>query len=136
MKRLQRRTCQSSSSAVRTYSDLRGMIISNPGSFSEVVFNPGKRSITAIHRGTVAITSAAVNLVAMPLFHIGGGGWACVGLTAGCEDVIVREIDPAAIAKVIEDRKVTRGHRRRKNAGAEPGPERRHLTCEAGRCER
>ena len=49
----------------------------------------------------------SVNLVAMPLFHIGGGGWACVGLTAGCEDVIVREIDPVAIAKVIEERKVT-----------------------------
>jgi len=49
----------------------------------------------------------SVNLVAMPLFHIGGGGWACVGLTAGCEDVIVREIDPVAIAKIIEERKVT-----------------------------
>jgi long-chain acyl-CoA synthetase len=52
-------------------------------------------------------TADSVNLVAMPLFHIGGGGWACVGLTAGCEDVIVREIDPAAIAKIIEERKVT-----------------------------
>ncbi len=28
-------------------------------------------------------TPDSVNLVAMPLFHIGGGGWACVGLTAG-----------------------------------------------------
>jgi len=51
----------------------------------------------------------AVNLVAMPLFHIGGGGWACVGLTAGCEDVIVREVDPVAIAKVIEGNNVTHG---------------------------
>ena len=51
----------------------------------------------------------SVNLVAMPLFHIGGGGWACVGLTAGCEDVIVREVDPVAIAKVIEGNKVTHG---------------------------
>jgi long-chain acyl-CoA synthetase len=52
-------------------------------------------------------TPDSVNLVAMPLFHIGGGGWACVGLTAGCEDVIVREVDPAAIGKIIEERKVT-----------------------------
>jgi long-chain acyl-CoA synthetase len=51
----------------------------------------------------------SVNLVAMPLFHIGGGGWACVGLTAGCEDVIVREVDPVAIAKVIQEHKVTHG---------------------------
>jgi long-chain acyl-CoA synthetase len=51
----------------------------------------------------------AVNLVAMPLFHIGGGGWACVGLTAGCEDVIVREVDPVVIAKVIARNKVTHG---------------------------
>ncbi|HTN79993.1 MAG TPA: AMP-binding protein, partial [Acidimicrobiales bacterium] len=52
-------------------------------------------------------TPDSVNLVAMPLFHIGGGGWACVGLTAGCEDVIVREIDPVAIARIIEKRGVT-----------------------------
>jgi long-chain acyl-CoA synthetase len=52
-------------------------------------------------------TPDSVNLVAMPLFHIGGGGWACVGLTAGCEDVIVREVDPAALGKIIEERKVT-----------------------------
>ena len=52
-------------------------------------------------------TPESVNLVAMPLFHIGGGGWACVGLTAGCEDVIVREVDPNAIGKIIEERKVT-----------------------------
>ena len=52
-------------------------------------------------------TPDSVNLVAMPLFHIGGGGWACVGLTAGCEDVIVREVDPATLGKIIEERKVT-----------------------------
>ena len=52
-------------------------------------------------------TPDSVNLVAMPLFHIGGGGWACVGLTAGCEDVIVREVDPAALGKIIEERNVT-----------------------------
>ena len=55
----------------------------------------------------LVFTPDSVNLVAMPLFHIGGGGWACVGLTAGCEDVIVREVDPAAIGKIIEERKVT-----------------------------
>ena len=51
----------------------------------------------------------SVNLVAMPLFHIGGGGWACVGLTAGCEDVIVREVDPVAIG---EGHRGAQGHPR------------------------
>ncbi|HMK11855.1 MAG TPA: fatty acid--CoA ligase [Acidimicrobiales bacterium] len=55
----------------------------------------------------LGFTPDSVNLVAMPLFHIGGGGWACVGLTAGCEDVIVREIDPVVIARIIEERGVT-----------------------------
>ena len=31
-------------------------------------------------------TPESVNLVAMPLFHIGGGGWALVGLYHGCAD--------------------------------------------------
>ncbi|MEZ5258443.1 MAG: AMP-binding protein [Ilumatobacteraceae bacterium] len=30
----------------------------------------------------------SVNLVAMPLFHIGGGGWAMVGLYEGCPSII------------------------------------------------
>ncbi len=39
----------------------------------------------------------AVNLVAMPLFHIGGGGWATAGMYDGCTSVIVRELDPTAL---------------------------------------
>jgi long-chain acyl-CoA synthetase len=40
----------------------------------------------------------AVNLVAMPLFHIAGGGWAVAGMYEGCTSVIVRELDPARVA--------------------------------------
>jgi long-chain acyl-CoA synthetase len=49
----------------------------------------------------------AVNLVAMPLFHIGGGGWATAGMYEGCTSVILRELDPAALVGLIADLKVT-----------------------------
>ncbi len=54
-------------------------------------------------------TPDSVNLVAMPLFHIGGGGWALVGLYHGCPMVLVRELDPAALVRIIADEKVTHG---------------------------
>jgi long-chain acyl-CoA synthetase len=49
----------------------------------------------------------AVNLVAMPLFHIGGGGWAMAGMYEGCTSVIVRELDPAALVRMIGERGIT-----------------------------
>jgi long-chain acyl-CoA synthetase len=49
----------------------------------------------------------SVNLVAMPLFHIGGGGWALVGLYQGCPMVLVRELDPAALVRLIAEERVT-----------------------------
>ncbi|MGD9996134.1 MAG: long-chain-fatty-acid--CoA ligase [Ilumatobacteraceae bacterium] len=48
-----------------------------------------------------------VNLVAMPLFHIGGGGWAVAGQYNGCTSVIVRDLDPAALIRLIGERRVT-----------------------------
>jgi long-chain acyl-CoA synthetase len=49
----------------------------------------------------------AVNLVAMPLFHIGGGGWATAGMYEGATSVIVRELDPAALVRLIPERRIT-----------------------------
>ena len=45
----------------------------------------------------------SVNLVAMPLFHIGGGGWAVAGMCEGAKTVLLRDLDPAALPKLIED---------------------------------
>jgi len=53
------------------------------------------------------LSPESVNLVAMPLFHIGGGGWATAGMYEGCTSVIFRELDPAALIKTIEERKIT-----------------------------
>src|SRR5579863_4950203 len=49
-----------------------------------------------------------VNLVCMPLFHIGGSGWALVGLYRGIENVLTADFDPAAILSVIAERRVTK----------------------------
>ncbi|MEO6124126.1 MAG: long-chain-fatty-acid--CoA ligase [Ilumatobacteraceae bacterium] len=51
----------------------------------------------------------SVNLVAMPLFHIGGGGWAVAGMYEGATSVIVRDLDPAALITLIGDLRITHG---------------------------
>ena len=53
------------------------------------------------------LTPDAVNMVAMPLFHIGGGGWAVAGQYEGATSVIVRDIDPAALVALIGQERVT-----------------------------
>ena len=49
-----------------------------------------------------------VSLVCMPLFHIGGSGWALVGLYRGVENVVTRDFDPPAILRAIEEFRVTK----------------------------
>jgi long-chain acyl-CoA synthetase len=49
----------------------------------------------------------SVNLVAMPLFHIGGSGWALVGMFNGCHSVLMREVNPAEILAAIPRHRVT-----------------------------
>jgi len=49
-----------------------------------------------------------VNLVCMPLFHIGGSGWALIGLQRGVKTVLLRDADPAAILRAIPEQKITK----------------------------
>jgi long-chain acyl-CoA synthetase len=49
----------------------------------------------------------SVNLVAMPLFHIGGGGWATAGMFQGATSVLMRDLDPAALIKLIPEHGIT-----------------------------
>jgi len=60
-----------------------------------------------MYRDLMDMTEGSVNLGAMPLFHIGGGGWCLAGLTFGVTTVIVREIDPAKLVDLIEREGVT-----------------------------
>src|SRR5918994_1834986 len=46
-------------------------------------------------------TSDSVTLVAMPLFHIGGSGWATVGQVVGAKSVILRELDLAELVRLF-----------------------------------
>jgi long-chain acyl-CoA synthetase len=49
-----------------------------------------------------------VSLVCMPLFHIGGSGWALVGLYCGVENVLMRDPDPVAILRLIPEFRITK----------------------------
>jgi long-chain acyl-CoA synthetase len=62
-----------------------------------------------MYRDLMGMGEGSVNLGAMPLFHIGGGGWSLAGLTFGVTTVIVREIDPVQLVDLIEREGVTHG---------------------------
>ncbi|MDP3240522.1 MAG: long-chain-fatty-acid--CoA ligase, partial [Reyranella sp.] len=42
------------------------------------------------------------NIVCLPMFHIGGAGWAIAGLFAGATNHVVREFVPARVLEIIE----------------------------------
>ena len=49
-----------------------------------------------------------VNLVCMPLFHIGGSGWALIGFYRGIDTVLMRDADPGAILRLIPEYRITK----------------------------
>ena len=49
-----------------------------------------------------------VNLVCMPLFHIGGSGWALIGFYGGIDTVLMRDADPGAILRLIPEHHITK----------------------------
>lgn len=53
------------------------------------------------------LSADSVNLVPMPLFHIGGSGYALAGIYTGCHTVLVRGVDPPAMLDLIERARVT-----------------------------
>jgi long-chain acyl-CoA synthetase len=52
-------------------------------------------------------TPDSVNLAMMPTFHIAGAGWGMVGLCFGCRTVVLRDVDPAAILRLIPEKGIT-----------------------------
>ncbi len=54
-----------------------------------------------------SIDSDSVVMVAMPIFHIAGSGWGVAGFCQGAEAVLVREMDPAEVLRLIETYGVT-----------------------------
>jgi long-chain acyl-CoA synthetase len=55
------------------------------------------------------LDETSVNLAAMPLFHIGGGGWATAGQYVGATTVILRDLDPGALVRMIPELGITHG---------------------------
>ena len=53
------------------------------------------------------LSEKTVNLVAMPLFHIGGGGWATAAQYCGASSIIMRDVNPAEILAWIEKYRIT-----------------------------
>jgi long-chain acyl-CoA synthetase len=53
------------------------------------------------------MTEASVNLVAMPMFHIGGCGYGSSTMMAGGHTVLMREVNPAQAVELIERHRVT-----------------------------
>jgi acyl-CoA synthetase (AMP-forming)/AMP-acid ligase II len=52
------------------------------------------------------LQEGARGLVAMPLYHIGGCGWAMAVLTQGCTSVVLREVVPHELLEVLVEQRV------------------------------
>ena len=53
------------------------------------------------------VDASSVNLVCMPLFHIGGSGWALLGMHLGCHSILAREFVPPEIVETLQRHRVT-----------------------------
>ena len=68
------------------------------------------RNLATILNGAVEvfrIEGDTISMVAMPLFHIGGTGWALSGMSRGGHSIIVRDIDPVELLRLIEGHRIT-----------------------------
>jgi len=53
------------------------------------------------------IDDQVVSLVAMPLFHIGGSGWAMCGMSRGGTSVILRDVEPRQLLNLIATERIS-----------------------------
>jgi long-chain acyl-CoA synthetase len=56
---------------------------------------------------TFSIADDTVSLVAMPLFHIGGSGWALCAMSRGGRSIILRDVDPVLLLELIAAERIT-----------------------------
>ena len=55
----------------------------------------------------LGFSSSSVNLVVMPLFHVAGGAWALLGLYNGVPNILMRDVDPAEVIRLIPEHGIT-----------------------------
>jgi acyl-CoA synthetase (AMP-forming)/AMP-acid ligase II len=61
----------------------------------------------AAANNTFNISDDTVSLVAMPLFHIGGSGWALSAMSRGGRSIILRDVDPDLLLRLIASEHIT-----------------------------
>ena len=69
--------------------------------------NANLATAIAAANDTFNISEDTVSLVAMPLFHIGGSGWALCAMSRGGRSIIVRDVDPQLLLELIEGERIT-----------------------------
>ncbi|MCW2721039.1 AMP-binding protein [Pseudonocardia sp.] len=58
-------------------------------------------------RESYRMSAESVNLLASPLFHIGGTGYALTAMGQGAHTILMAEVDPVAMVKAVERHRVT-----------------------------
>jgi long-chain acyl-CoA synthetase len=61
----------------------------------------------SLYPGLLGLGSDAVIMVAMPLYHIGGGGWVLAGHAVGATNVLVRDAVPSELVDLIPAERIT-----------------------------
>ena len=56
---------------------------------------------------TFGVDDQTVSLVAMPLFHIGGSGWALCAMSRGGRSIILRDMDPVRLLELVATERIT-----------------------------
>jgi len=72
-----------------------------------VLTTHGNLAVTAQTSRRWAFDERSVSLTPLPMFHIGGIGWAYCGLWHGATTVLVRDFEPTAVLDLLERRRVT-----------------------------
>jgi long-chain acyl-CoA synthetase len=57
--------------------------------------------------GPWGMDATSKNIATMPLFHIGGSGWALAGMFTGAETLLVRDPNPAVLLNLMSEHKAT-----------------------------
>ena len=55
----------------------------------------------------MGVDSQTISLTPLPMFHIGGIGWAYLGLVNGATTILVRDFDAAEVLDLLERERVT-----------------------------
>ena len=72
-----------------------------------VLTTHGNLAVTARTSQRWEFDERSISLTPLPMFHIGGIGWAYCGLWHGATTVLVSEFDPLAVLDILESQRVT-----------------------------